>query len=260
MFQVSSLASGSKGNAFVVRTNKTKILVDIGLSGKKLFSLMETINLSKEKLKAVIVSHEHSDHVSGAGVVCRKLKIPLYISKHTHFASKKKIQKVDEIIYFNTGEKFIVDDIEILPFQSSHDAVDSHNFIVQQDNNYKQKLGIITDLGYVTKLHQLRLKNVSTILLESNHDPEMLRDGPYPWKLKQRVQGRTGHLSNEQAVGLVTSIISPDLKNLILVHLSETNNKPEIAFATMNNYLNSINSDVNVIVASQYEPTEMIDI
>ncbi|MEA1973245.1 MAG: MBL fold metallo-hydrolase [Candidatus Cloacimonadota bacterium] len=260
MFQVAVLASGSKGNAFLVRTNKTKILVDVGLSGKKLFGLMDKLDLSKDKISAIIISHEHSDHVKGAGVVCRKLKIPLYISKHTYFASKKKINKVDEIHYFNTSEKFIIDDLEILPFQSSHDAVDSHNFILQQENNHEQKLGIITDLGYATKLHNLRLKNVTTILLESNHDPKLLLDGPYPWELKQRVKGRNGHLSNEQAVGLITNIMSPVLKNIILVHLSETNNKPNIAYSTMKNYLDSLKSTIFVCVSSQYEPTKIFDV
>ena len=260
MFKVSALASGSKGNAFLIKTAKTKILLDAGLSGKSIFNLMNIIDLEKENLKAIIVSHEHSDHTKGAGIVCRKLKIPLYITQSTYFASKKTIKVVEEMHHFSSDTKIVIDDLIISPFQSSHDAVDSHNFVIEQADNSEQKLAIVTDLGYVHKLYKLKLRDVTTILLESNHDPEMLRDGPYPWSLKQRVKGRAGHLSNEQAVGLVVEIISPKLKNLVLVHLSETNNDPDIAYSTMKNYLDSINSEVNVIVSNPHNPTKLIDV
>lgn len=260
MFQVTVLASGSKGNAFLIRTEQAKVILDNGLSGKKLFAAMEKNNLQKDKICAVVVSHEHSDHIGGVGVLCRKLKIPLYITKHTHFVAKHKIKNIDKTVNFSSGKTFVIGDLEFSPFQSSHDAVDSHNFVITQLGNDLQKLGIVTDLGYVTKLHNLKLKNVTTLLLESNHDPQMLMNGPYTWQLKQRVKGRTGHLSNEQAVGLVTQVISDKMKNLVLVHLSEINNTPELARNLMQSYLRSINSEVVLSIANQYEPTAIFDV
>lgn len=261
MFKTAVLASGSKGNCFLVKTDSTKILVDVGLSAKKIVSLIQSLYLSHTKINALIISHEHNDHISGAGVLARKLKIPIYITENVYISAQKTLGKIPGgVIYFKNGTPFEIGDLQIQPFDSSHDVVESSNFVITQTNNPDKKLGIITDLGYPTRLTIQKLKGVTTLILESNHDLKMLMNGPYPWELKQRIKSREGHLSNEQAVGLVSQIIHPNLKNIILAHLSEKNNTPTLAYNTMKDFLDSINFKLNLIVASQNKTTELIDI
>ncbi|PID28653.1 MAG: MBL fold metallo-hydrolase [Candidatus Cloacimonadota bacterium] len=261
MFQTSVLASGSKGNAFLIKTSKTKILIDAGLSGKKIIDAVNYHNLDESRLKAVIVSHEHSDHVAGAGVLCRKLKIPLYISKLTHEAALKRLGKLPSgVRYFSGGEYIKIHDLTVHPFVASHDAVDHHNFVVTSPDYENKKLAVITDVGYVSRLLIEKLKNVTTLILESNHDIEMLMNGPYPWELKQRVKSRSGHLSNEQAVSVISQIHHPDLKNIILAHLSEHNNTPELAKSVMQNFLDTVRSNAELFVAEQYKPSALLDV
>lgn len=261
MFQFSVLASGSKGNCSVIRTDNTKILLDAGLSGKKIYQAIKKVNLKKEKIDALIVSHEHSDHVRGAGIVCRKLKIPLYITKDTYFSVERKLGKLPMgLNFFNSNSKFLINDIEIEAFNSSHDAIDSCNFIFKQKQQYDFKLGFITDLGYPSRLTLMKLKDVTSLVLESNHDEEMLLQGPYPWELKQRVRSKHGHLSNKQAKELLTKIDISKLKNIVLAHLSEENNKPELAMKSIDCFLKDKKLDINVLIASQRNSTPLIDI
>ncbi len=261
MFKAAVLASGSKGNCFLVKTENTKILVDAGFSAKKTIELIEKLYLSHTKINALVISHEHNDHIGGAGVLVRKLKIPLYISYRTYLSAKRNLGKIEYgLHHFENGNSFEIGDIIIHPFASSHDVAESSNFIILQNGNPNAKLGIVTDLGYPTKLTVQRLQNVTSIILESNHDEKMLLEGPYPWELKQRVKSREGHLSNAQAVGLISQIIHPDLKNIVLAHLSEKNNTPELAYKTMKSFLDTINFDLNLMVSSQYEPTKLFDI
>jgi phosphoribosyl 1,2-cyclic phosphodiesterase len=261
MFQTSILASGSKGNSVLVRTKRTKILIDAGLSGKKIIDAIQSCDLDESKLKAVIVSHEHSDHIAGAGIICRKFNIPLYITELTHEAGLKRLGKIPAgIRHFSGGEYIQIDDLVVHPFQASHDAVDHHNFIITNPNYETRKLAVVTDVGYASRLLIEKLKRVTTLILESNHDVTMLMNGPYPWELKQRVKSRVGHLSNEQAVSVVSQILHPDLKNLVLAHLSEHNNTPELAQSTMKDFLNSIRSNVNLLIADQYKASELLDI
>ncbi|OQX70558.1 MAG: MBL fold metallo-hydrolase [Candidatus Cloacimonas sp. 4484_275] len=261
MFQTAVLASGSKGNSILVKTENTKILIDAGLSGIKISEAIRKINLNENKLKALIISHEHSDHISGAGVVCRKYKIPLFITKQTYLVSRHRLGKIPAgIIHFENGETFQIGDLQISTFPSSHDVVDGVNFVLQKQDENNRKLAIATDLGYSSRLMLLKFQEATTIILESNHDEKMLLEGPYPWELKQRVKSRMGHLSNEQAVAVISQIIHPGLKNIILAHLSEINNKPEIAKNLVESYLKTINLDLNLIVSSQYEPTPIIDV
>jgi len=151
----------------------------------------------------------------------------------------------------------MIGDILIHPFRSSHDAADSCNFRLEHDH---RSLGIVMDLGYYTKLTVSTLQSINTLILESNHDIQMLMDGPYEPNLKQRIKSEHGHLSNEQAVGLLTQVIHPGLKNLVLAHLSEINNHPELAHKVMNDYLQSIRSDICLIMADQYNHTRLVDI
>jgi phosphoribosyl 1,2-cyclic phosphodiesterase len=258
MFQTSVLASGSKGNSILVRSNNTGIIVDAGISLKRIWAALEALQVPRHSIKAVIVSHEHSDHTRSAGALSRSLKIPLIISADTYAFCAHRLGKVQHYLrYFESGIDFMVGDILVRPFRSSHDAVDPCNFRFEHDD---RKLGIALDLGYFSKLTVLRLSEVNTLILESNHDLTMLMEGPYDWNLKKRVKSEHGHLSNEQAVGLLSQIIHPGLGNLILAHLSEINNHPDLAFEVMNAYLSSIRSQTRLLVAGQHQHTILLDV
>ncbi len=154
----------------------------------------------------------------------------------------------------------MIDDIFITPFSSSHDAVDSCCFVINQDKIADKTLAIATDIGYTSRLLLHKLKDSTTIILESNHDEVMLINGSYPWDLKQRIKGKKGHLSNSEATGIVSSIANTDLKNIILAHISKENNKAKLAFSNIKNILEELNLETKVFVATQSEPTQLIDI
>ena len=261
MFQTSVLASGSKGNSILIRTGSTKILLDAGLSGKKITNFIQSIKLDENKLDGVVISHEHGDHIRGAGIICRKLQIPLYITKLTYEACKERLGKLPiATVYFKNGASFTIGDIEIRAFQSSHDVADGSNFTLKKVGDETRKLAIATDLGFSSNLMITQLQNSTSIILESNHDVKMLINGSYPPHLKQRIKSKQGHLSNEQAVGVISQVVHPGLRNIILAHLSEENNLPIKAEKLMRDYLRSINHDLQLIVASQYESTKLIDV
>lgn len=260
MFKVSVLTSGSKGNCFFVCTENSRILIDAGLSFKRLKELLDFFNIDPLSIDGIIISHEHTDHVGGAGVLSRKIKVPIYITHHTYHHSKHKIGNLSEDpIHFELGKSFNIKDIEIHPFTSSHDAIESSNFIIQPED-HSRTLAIATDLGYSPQILVNQLKKAHTVILESNHDVKMLMDGPYDWPLKQRIKSNIGHLSNDQAVGVVSQIMSDRLERLILAHLSEINNCPKIAFNLMYDYLNSIQSKTKLVISSQYESTPLFDV
>lgn len=261
MLRTSVLLSGSKGNSSLIFTEDTYILLDAGLSGKKIFTALQEINIDPAMLSGIVISHEHSDHVNGAGVLSRKLNIPIYFTQPTFTSCQHRLGKLNQSpIYFSVGDNFSIGDIKITSFSSSHDAVDSSNFLFEQLGNTAQKLAIATDLGFATKLLIEKIKEVTTLVLESNHDEIALLNGPYSWDLKQRVKSTRGHLSNKQAVAVVSQIIHNKLGNLILAHLSEKNNTPDLAFKEMSNYLTEIKSEVKVFVAEQHKPTPIINV
>ncbi|MCF7912347.1 MAG: MBL fold metallo-hydrolase [Candidatus Cloacimonetes bacterium] len=261
MFQVGVIASGSKGNCLVVKSDAGAILLDAGLTGAKILSGLELLGIKPEELKGLVISHEHSDHISGAGIICRKLDLPLYISPDTYACSAAKLGRLPQgVIYFEHGKDFRINDLNINPFASSHDAVESSNFILAQADNPNARLGIATDCGYLTRLMKERLQNCTTLVLESNHDEVLLLTGSYPWHLKQRVKGRQGHLSNRQAVSVISQVIHPGLKNLILAHLSENNNTPELAESEMRRYLKIVNHELDLYIARQHIGIKMLDV
>lgn len=258
MFQTSVLASGSKGNSVLVRSRDTAIILDAGVSMKRILNSLDELDVPHSLIKAVIVSHEHTDHVRSAGAISRKLKIPLYISPETYSFCAHRVGKVaDYLHYFESGVDFMVGNILVSPFYSSHDAVDSCNFSFEYD---ERKLGVAIDLGLPLKLTLQKLKGVNTLIVESNHDHEMLMEGRYDWKLKQRVSSNLGHLSNDDAVGIVARIMHEGLNNIVLAHLSEENNTHELAYSVMKGFLDSIRSDAKLMVAGQDEHTPLIDV
>ncbi|MDD3562970.1 MAG: MBL fold metallo-hydrolase [Candidatus Cloacimonetes bacterium] len=258
MFQTSVLASGSKGNSILIRSRNTALILDAGISLKRVWAALEDLNVPRHTIKAVIVSHEHSDHTRSAGAMARSLKIPLYISPDTYDYCAHRLGKVESWLrYFESGIDFLVGDILVRPFRSSHDAIDSNNFCFEHD---ERRLGVAIDLGYPTKLTIHKLSEAHALILESNHDHDMLMEGPYEWNLKMRVKSEHGHLSNDEAVNLVSQVLHPGLRNLVLAHLSETNNLPDLAFKVMDQYLQSIENEIKLHVASQNIHTGLIDI
>lgn len=261
MFQTSVLVSGSKGNAVLIRTPEVTILLDAGVSAKTIFLALEALRIPKSEIKAVLVSHEHSDHTRGVGAVSRLLHIPLYINQETYTQCEQRIGRLSEQVHiFETGSSFQIRDLIIHPFATSHDAADSCSFTFMREDEGERKLGVATDLGFPTNLVVNKLAKCTTLVLESNHDERMLMEGPYDWSLKQRIRSIRGHLSNLQAVGVVSQIMHDGLQNLILAHLSETNNDPFLAYETMNNYLQSIRSDITLLVAEQRKHTPLLNI
>jgi phosphoribosyl 1,2-cyclic phosphodiesterase len=220
------LASGSSGNSFLVRENGNAVLVDAGLSGKRLRERLEKVSCDPGSIDAILVSHGHSDHVKGVGVLSRKHNIPVWMNQGTWNVAGRYIGEVHELRLFKTGRAFSVAGLKVHPFSVPHDCADPVGFRISKGS---AALGIATDLGVATGLVASLLTGLQVLVLESNHDPAMLQKGPYPWDLKQRVRSRLGHLSNPDSAKLLRNLISDELKAVILAHLSDTNNQPELA-------------------------------
>lgn len=239
------LASGSKGNAIYISDGVTTILVDAGLSASEIERRLKSRGLCPKALDAIVVSHEHSDHVQGVGVLSRRYRIPIYMSPGTHEAVGSQIGKPFGVVYFHCGSTFQVETLNIHPFSISHDAQEPAGFTINRNG---VKIGIATDLGVSTAMVKEHLKHCSLLVLEANHDPDMLIDGPYPWFLKQRIKGRTGHLSNEATRQLLGAVQHEKLLHVILAHLSETNNSPDIARRVVGEALTSSRAELTVAV------------
>jgi phosphoribosyl 1,2-cyclic phosphodiesterase len=320
MVRFTVLASGSKGNSTVVTGGHTRILVDAGLSCRELFKRMKTAGEEPATLDAIIVTHEHQDHINGLAVTARKLGIPVYFTEATHrawmrwltprrqmtyaqwmeqcrqqaearqaeaaavatavapdececddveaeasaeAAAAENSQKPEEpkkdptwlpaVQYFEPGRPFQIGDIAVSPFTIPHDAVDPVGFVFQAEG---VRMALATDLGYVPPNVKAQLKGVDLLLLESNHDLEMLRDGPYPWQVKQRVLSRVGHLSNDATAEFLESSYDGQATYVILGHLSESNNLPELARVAAERALSGHASLLanRLLLACQHEP------
>ena len=245
------LASGSKGNSTFISNGHTGILFDAGLSGVEIERRLQSRGLSTESLKAIVVSHEHTDHVHGVGVLSRRYGLPVYINRKTAGAATH-IGKVHQKIYFECGIEFKIGSFKIHPFSLSHDAADPAGFTICRNGI---KIGLATDLGIATSMVAEHLKNCQALILEANHDPQMLIDGPYPWPLKQRIQSRMGHLSNLDSTSLLSKIVHHKLEHVILAHLSETNNTPDKALNSFTPVLSNFRT--HLAVAIQDRCTEM---
>jgi len=252
-FAVCMLASGSKGNAIFISNGSTSILVDAGLSGIEIERRLRSTGLNPEDLDAIIVSHEHTDHIQSVGVLSRRFDLPVYINSKTKKAASSQLKNINDIRYFECGSAFMLKTLALHPFSISHDAEDPAGFTLKQNGS---KIGIATDLGIVTSMVKEHLKDCSLLVIEANHDQTMLANGPYPWPLKQRIKGRTGHLSNDDSKNLLNEIKHNKLEHVILAHLSETNNTHEKALSVAGLALDNI--DTRLSVASQYEAGELL--
>jgi phosphoribosyl 1,2-cyclic phosphodiesterase len=336
MVRFTVLASGSKGNSTVVTGGRTRILVDAGLSCRELFRRMKLAGEDPATLDAIVVTHEHQDHINGLAVIARRLGIPVYFTEATHRAwmrwltprrqmsyaqwfeqcrrqaaerqaeaqtaaeegdqddpepatqiqaqaeptapSGKDDRAKDDpaksepatsdpakgdptwlpsIEYFQAGQPFMIGDLDVSPFTIPHDAADPVGFVFAAEG---VRMAFATDLGYVTPNVKAQLKGVDLLLLESNHDLEMLRDGPYPWSVKQRVLSRVGHLSNEAAAEFLATGYDGQAAYVILAHLSESNNLPELAKVAAERALEGKASLLanRLLVAAQHEPLSAI--
>jgi phosphoribosyl 1,2-cyclic phosphodiesterase len=240
---VCMLASGSKGNAILLADHQTRILFDAGLSGIEIERRCVSKGFHPDQLNGIVVSHEHSDHIQGVGVLARRFGLPVHISKKTGATAGATLGKIADIRYFECGRPFTVNTWVISPFSISHDAEDPAGFTIR---NNGMKIGIATDLGIVTAMVKERLKGCQILILEANHDPDMLINGPYPWPLKQRIQSRTGHLSNEDSRALVAALKHDGLQHVVLAHLSETNNTPQKALQEVGLALEDSNTQLHV--------------
>lgn len=243
---VCTLASGSKGNATYISDGQTSILVDAGLSGVEIERRLSARGLAPESLDAIIVSHEHADHIKGAGILSRRYNLPVYISQKTAQASPQ-LGRLHEIRSFECGRTFNIHRLSVRPFSISHDAEDPAGFTVGQNG---VTIGIATDLGVATAMVKEHLKRCALLILEANHDPKMLETGPYPWPLKQRIKSRSGHLSNQDSKELLDHLQHEHLQYVILAHLSENNNTPQKAFDEVVKALTHCNARLSV--ADQY--------
>lgn len=223
--RVCLLASGSRGNATLVEADGCRLLIDAGLSAREIDRRLREIDLCADDLDAVLVTHEHHDHVTGIGPLARRHKLPVYIVPETA-AAISRLGAIADLRYFSAGERFTLGKLEISSFSTTHDAVDPVGFIIDSSEG---RIGYATDLGLVTRLVVHRLERSRILILESNHDEQMLQDGPYPWPLKQRIQGRLGHLSNRNTAELVQRLAWDGLEAVFLAHLSDENNHPDLA-------------------------------
>lgn len=230
------LASGSAGNSAFLSTSRTRILIDAGLSVRELTKRLAAIGESPDDLDAVLITHEHSDHVSGLPRLVRSRKrkksakaLPVYLSRltapHIDWELSGELMDSPPVEQFQSGSAWIIGDIDVRSFTIPHDAVDPVGFTFEAEG---VRIGIATDLGYMPDSIKVHLREIDMLLLESNHDTEMLRIGPYPWAVKQRVMSRHGHLSNETTCGYLETDLPDGIRTLILGHLSEHNNHPEI--------------------------------
>lgn len=262
MLNFCSLYSGSSGNCLFVSSNNTKILVDCGTSCKKICEGLQSINCSIENIDAILVTHEHSDHIQSLGMVSKKYGIPVYANLETWNAMEVQKQKIspENIRIFKNDEDFILNDLKIHPFSTPHDAANPCGFNITSG---KKQLSIATDLGHIDSTIIKELEGSSFILLESNYDPEVLKVSRYPFSLKERIAGPSGHLSNETAGKTIAYLMSKNLKEVMLGHLSKENNFPELAYQSVTEELINNNVDLNSIklsVASRDYPGKIINI
>lgn len=256
-----SLFSGSSGNSIFVSSGEANVLIDAGLPGKSIEKALCKINVDVSKIDAIFVTHEHIDHVKGVGVISRKYNIPIYANSLTWAAMMKTIGKIkEENIRVITDSCVTIKDMNIINYKTSHDAASPCGYSIESS---QKKVCITTDLGFVTKEIETILKDADVILLECNHDIEMLKFGPYPYVLKRRILSNIGHLSNDDCGKTIVEISNGKYKRIILGHLSKTNNYPDLAYQTVVNILNEngidINKNISLTIAKRDMPSSYIE-
>ena len=258
MLKFCSLYSGSSGNSFFVQSNEAKILIDAGVSCKKIVESLASLNVAIEDIDGIFVTHEHTDHTQSIGTISKKYGTPIYANKKTWQAmpeQSKKIQK-ENMYYFSNNEKFKFKDLEIFPFNIPHDAANPCGFNISKENT---KISITTDIGHIDTNVLNNLKHSKFILLESNYEPEVLKYSRYPFHLKERISSPLGHLSNIDAGKTINYLADFGLENAVIAHLSNENNFPELAYKSVLEQIDQ-NKKLSIEVASRNMPTKFFEI
>ncbi|NLY77104.1 MAG: MBL fold metallo-hydrolase [Tissierellia bacterium] len=239
-----SLSSGSSGNCQYIETDSMKILVDGGLSGKRIEYLLSSIDVSIQDIDCILVTHEHIDHVKGVGVISRRYDIPILANEKTWLAMSKLIGNIDHknIKIIETDKAFQLKDLGIYPFRIFHDAADPVGYCFYHKNI---KMSIMTDTGWVNEQMKSIIKDSNLYVIESNHDLKMLKEGRYPWHLKKRILSNRGHLSNLDAGKVLSEVLRGNGETVLLAHLSKENNIPSLAYETVHRYMEECGLNVN---------------
>jgi phosphoribosyl 1,2-cyclic phosphodiesterase len=261
---VSVLASGSRGNSAIVESSSARILVDAGISCRETFKRLKSIGRDPREISAILVTHEHSDHVYGLATLAKKLDVPVFMTGATHQAWARALRddsgelpRIAKLESFASGRSFQIADITVTPFTIPHDAADPVGFTFRVEG---AKVAIVTDLGYMPPSVRDQLRSCDVLMVESNHDLEMLRGGPYPWSVKQRVMSRVGHLSNQSLAEFFAEHYDGGASYIVLAHISQENNHPEIALRAAETALGPQMTLIRnrVMLAAQDAPTETI--
>ncbi len=252
------LGSGSAGNCAYLETDEIRLLIDAGLSGRQTRQRLAAIGRSPESLHAILITHEHSDHIQALPMIAGKLNIPVYCNRLTREAAETQLQTKLDCRTFTTGAAFDVGDVHVETFSVPHDAYDPVNFFIRTEAG---NIGFLTDLGHATKLVVERVRESNVLLLEANHDVKMLQDDPRrPWSLKQRILSRHGHLSNDAAAAVAGEIVNGELKKIYLGHLSRDCNTPDLALGAVNGKLQQMGAThVHLEAASQSAICETLE-
>ena len=245
--EVLIIGSGSKGNSTLLITDSKKVLIDVGFSYPKIKMILENHGYTIDDIDFILITHEHKDHIAGLSSIVKHSKKMVYIPTPMFKAINKVVDK-DNIITID-DDVFQIDDLKIRFLRTSHDALYPVGFLIEDS----ESLLYMTDTGYISKKNLSYMKNKNIYIIESNHDPKMLMNGPYPYVLKQRVVSDNGHLSNEMTGKYLKDLIGPDTKKIILAHLSETNNLEDLAIKTVSNLIGN-----KVIVTAARQEEEMI--
>lgn len=255
--KICSLASGSKGNCLYLETGDTRVLIDAGLSLRETLLRMEGCGLDPASVHAVLVSHEHIDHIRSAGSFSRKFKTPVVVSHLVRDKMEKQFKKCP-LVEFESGTALDFRDLRIDPFPITHDACDPVGFVLESREG---RCASATDLGIATRLVREKLRGCRALNLESNHDVEMLMNGPYPWELKQRIKSRHGHLSNAESLDLLFELAHEGLEALVMAHLSEVNNHPDHVVRTTRAFLSDQNICAPAVaIGDQYRASDVMEI
>lgn len=247
-----SLNSGSNGNCYYIANETEAVLVDVGISCKEVVKRLTRLNLSIEKVKAIFISHEHSDHIKGLEVLSRKYNLPVYITKATHAGSRLFLEQ-ELIRSFGAYEEIQIGRLKVIPFPKAHDCADGHSFVISGNG---VNIGVLTDIGNVCNHVTVNFKQCHAVYLETNYDEDMLEQSPYPWFLKNRIRSGQGHLSNRQALELFLRHRPAFMSHLFLSHLSENNNSPQL----VQNLFEKHAGEVKIVHASRHYETDVYQI
>ncbi|NIR44113.1 MAG: MBL fold metallo-hydrolase [Gemmatimonadetes bacterium] len=258
-FRVHVLGSGSRGNSILLDTSETRILVDAGFSGRAIERRLAALEIPTDTIAALVITHEHRDHTQGMGIFSRRWKIPIHIAGATARSCAGLLSGAEEIHHYDVKRPFELGDLRIEPFLTCHDAIDPIGVTIRQRGS-GLKVGVATDLGTptVSVRHALRLCHL--LILEANHDELMLREGPYPWSVKARIAGRHGHLSNRASAQLGLELMHEGLAGIVLAHLSQECNDPELAAEAVGTELRKKGYEGPLKVALQDEPLADLDV